>query len=46
VGAGEGRVTAVVPGQRADLMRQTVGWNWIRKRCMSSTRPAGERITV
>jgi ABC-type sugar transport system ATPase subunit len=41
VGAGEGRVTAVVPGQRADLMRQTVGLEWIRKRCMSSTRPAG-----
>jgi ABC-type sugar transport system ATPase subunit len=46
VGAGEGRVTAVVPGQRADLMRQTVGLDLDPQALHVFDKASGRRINV
>ena len=46
VGAGEGRVTAVVPGQRADLMRQTVGLDMDPQALHVFDKASGNRIAV
>ena len=46
VGAGEGRVTAVVPGQRADLMRQTVGLDLDPPALHVFDKASGRRIKV
>ena len=46
VGAGEGRVTAVVPGQRSDLMRQTVGLDLDPQALHVFDKTSGRRINV
>ena len=46
VGAGDGRVTAVVPGQRADLMRQTVGLEMDAQALHVFDKASGRRIHV
>jgi ABC-type sugar transport system ATPase subunit len=46
VGAGDGRVTAVVPGQRADLMRQTVGLEMNPEALHVFDKASGRRIRV
>jgi ABC-type sugar transport system ATPase subunit len=46
VGAGDGRVTAVVPGQRADLMRQTVGLEMDPQALHVFDKTSGMRIPV
>ena len=46
VGAGDGRVTAVLPGQRSDLMRQTVAWKWIREALHVFDKASGSRVDV
>jgi ABC-type sugar transport system ATPase subunit len=46
VGAGDGRVTAVVPGQRADLMRQTVGLDMEPQALHVFDKASGRRIRV
>jgi hypothetical protein len=46
VGAGDGRVTAVVPGQRADLMHQTVGLELDPQALHVFDKASGRRITV
>jgi ABC-type sugar transport system ATPase subunit len=46
VGAGDGRVTAVVPGQRADLMRQTVGLDMDPQALHVFDKASGQRIRV
>jgi ABC-type sugar transport system ATPase subunit len=46
VGAGDGRVTAVVPGQRADLMRQTVGLEMDPQALHVFDKASGRRIHV
>jgi multiple sugar transport system ATP-binding protein len=46
VGGGEGRVTAVVPGQRADLMRQTVGLDMDPQALHVFDKASGQRIPV
>jgi ABC-type sugar transport system ATPase subunit len=46
VGAGDGRVTAVVPGQRADLMRQTVGLDMDPQALHVFDKASGRRIHV
>jgi hypothetical protein len=46
VGAGDGRVTAVVPGQRADLMRQTVDLGMDAQALHVFDKDSGQRIPV
>ena len=46
VGAGDGRVTAVVPGQRADLMRQTVNLEMDPQALHVFDKQSGARIRV
>jgi ABC-type sugar transport system ATPase subunit len=46
VGAGDGRVTAVVPGQRADLMRQTVGLSLDAGALHVFDKASGQRIRM
>jgi multiple sugar transport system ATP-binding protein len=46
VGGGEGRVTAVVSGQRADLMRQTVGLDMDPQALHVFDKTSGQRIPV
>ncbi len=46
VGAGVGRVTAVVPGQRADLLRQTVGLDLDPQALHVFDKASGQRINV
>ena len=46
VGAGDGRVTAVVPGQRADLMRRTVDLGMDPQALHVFDKDSGKRIPV
>jgi ABC-type sugar transport system ATPase subunit len=46
VGAQEGRVTAVVPGQRADLLRQTVNLEMDPAALHLFDKASGQRIRV
>ena len=46
VGAGDGRVTAVVPGQRADLMRRTVDLGMDPQALHVFDKDSGQRIPV